>query len=77
MDQQGSLCLHVLLGVSLTSQEQVLGRTYMYAYGDSSGFFVSGRGLMRRKIGKLSFLNKKYEKLSVFPLQIPAFASLI
>lgn len=66
MDQQGSLCLHVLLGVSLTSQEQVLGRTYMYAYGDSSGFFVSGRGLMRRKSENFRFLTKNTKNCLFF-----------
>ncbi len=36
---KGPLCLFILLDVSLTSVEQVLGRTYDFAYGESSGFF--------------------------------------
>ena len=42
MPQQGPLCLRVLLDVSLSFLERVLGRTYIFAYGDASGFFVSG-----------------------------------
>ena len=33
------MCLRVLLGVSLSFQKQVLGRTFILAYGESSGFF--------------------------------------
>ena len=36
----GRLCLRVLLGVSLSSPEQVLGRTFIRAYGEASGFFI-------------------------------------
>jgi len=36
-----------LLGVSLSSLEQVLGGTYIFAHGESSGFFLSFDGLFR------------------------------
>ena len=39
--QQGPLCLRVLLGVSLSLREQVLGGTYIIVHGDSSGFFCA------------------------------------
>ena len=35
----GRLYLRVLLDVSLSFLERVLGRTYIFAYGDASGFF--------------------------------------
>ena len=47
--QQGPLCLRILLGVSLSFLERVLGRTYIFAYGDASGFFVFRCCLVRRK----------------------------
>ena len=37
-----------LLGVSLLSWDRVLGRTLVYLHGESSGFFVFGRYLVRR-----------------------------
>ena len=46
----GPKCLCVLLGVSLLFHEQVLGRTFIFAHGEPSGFFVFGRCLMRRII---------------------------
>lgn len=44
----GPKCLCVLLGVSLLFHEHVLGRTFIFAHGEPSGFFVFGRCLMRR-----------------------------
>ena len=40
INQQGPLCLYVLLGVSLSSLGQVLGRTFIHTYGEASGFFL-------------------------------------
>ena len=37
--QQGSLYHCVLLGVSLSFLEQVLGGTFSHTYGEASGFF--------------------------------------
>ena len=42
------MCLYVLLGVSLSFWEQVLGRTYTSTHGEASGFFVSWTSFMRR-----------------------------
>lgn len=47
--QQGPLCLRILLDVSLSFLERVLGRTYIFTYGDASGFFVFSRPLSARK----------------------------
>ena len=77
MDQQGPLCLHVLLGVSLTSQDRFLVGPTCTRTGIRPAFLSSGGAPCDGKPEILSFFNKKYEKKSVFPLQFPRFACLI
>ena len=60
--QQGPLCLRVLLGVSLSFWEQVLGGTHVFTHGDASGFFLFFRLLptfFPKVIWKLSGMTKK------------------
>ena len=77
MDQQGPLCLRVLLGVSLTSQDRFLVGPTCTRTGIRPAFLSPGGAPSAGKSGKLSFFNKKREKKFVFPLQFPVFACLI
>ena len=70
--QQGPLCLRVLLGVSLSFWEQVLGGTHVFTHGDASGFFLFFRLLptfFPKAIRKLSGMTKKvvpFKCLSIY-----------
>ena len=67
--QQGPLCLRVLLGVSLSFREQVLGGTYIIVHGDASGFFVSSR-LFPTFFSKKDAENVRYDKKCRTPCAI-------